>query len=391
MGNLNKLTKLVLGTSALVLVSAGSAHAANTTAGTNVQNTFTLGYTVGTTPQPVIDSDPSCTTSATRVCTNDPTDFTVDRLIDLTVVSNGDTTVVPGAQDQELVFLLTNEGNDAQDYTFNLVSESGDDFDTTGLTITYYFDDGVAGFGPGDIAGTAHTYTPGSGNNTETVYPTDFTGTVATGEDTSPLVWVVVSSDVPGAVADLDEAEVSLVAATANNGTAGATAVLAAADTGGNSLTGAAENVLADADSGANDGANDGAFAATGTYIVANPELDATKAVAIFSQDGSDCSDLSASATAGALAIPGACVEYVITVVNNGSTAGSNITDVDLSDVLPSDLEFIAAGVTTFDVADLSNPAANTDCDAGACTVALTDATLNFGQTGTVTIRALIK
>ena len=390
MGKLKTTLKCLLGASALTFISAGTAHAAGTQAGTNVQNTFTLEYTVGTTPQPTIDSSPSCVASATTTCTNDPTDFTVDRLIDLTVVSNGDTTVVPGAADQELVFLLTNEGNDLQDYVLSLVNEAGDEFDTTGLNITYYFDDGVAGFGPGDIAGTAYTYTPGSGENTETIYPTGSIDPAAT----SPQIWVVVDSDIPGAVDDLDEADITLVADTATDGTTGAAAVLVVADTGGNTLTGAAENVLADIDSdgaGTNDGANDGQYAATGTYIVANPDLSAVKTVSVFAQDDTNCGTIPGTPVAGALAIPGACVEYVITVTNSGSNAGSNVTDIDFADILPSDLEFIAADVTTFAPADLSAPSANTDCDAGACTVALTDATLNFGQTGTVIIRALIK
>ena len=395
MGKLFKLNKVLLGASALAVLTAGTAHAEGTAAGTNVQNTFTLEYTVGTTPQPVIDTSDDCVTSPTTDCSGTPTDFTVDRLIDLTVVSNGDTTVVPGAQDQELVFALTNEGNDEQDYTLDLVNESGDQFDTTGLTITYYFDDGVAGFGPGDIAGTAYTYTPGSGVNTETISPTGDTDPAAT----SPLVWVIVSSDIPTTAADPDvidlaKADITLIADTANDGTTGAVAVPAVADTGGNTLTGAAENVLADIDSdagGTNDGANDGSYAATGTYIVANPDLEAVKTVSVFAQDDTNCGTIPGTPVAGALAIPGACVEYVITVTNNGSNAGSNVTDIDFADILPSDLEFVAADVTTFAPADLSAPAANTDCDAGACTVALTDATLDFGQVGTVIIRALVK
>ncbi len=393
MGNLSRTLKCLLGASALAAFSAGTAHAAGTAAGTNVQNTFTLEYTVGTTPQPVIDTSDTCVAGPTTDCSGTPTDFTVDRLIDLTITAPAaPTTVVPGSTDQELVFLLTNEGNDVQDYVLSLVSATDDDFDTTGLNITYYFDDGVPGFGPGDIAGTAYTYTPGSGVNTETISPTGSIDPSAT----SPQVWVVIDSDVPGAIDDLDEADVTLIADTANDGTTGATAVLAVADTGGNTLTGAAENVLADIDSdgaGTNDGANDGQYAATGTYVVANPDLDAVKEVEVFAQDDTDCGDFAATATAGALAIPGACVEYVITVTNNGANAGSNVTDIDFSDTLPADLEFVAAQVTTFDAADLSVPAGPypLDCAADACVVEVTDATLDFGQTGTVVIRALIK
>lgn len=372
MGKLNKLTKLAMGVTAFAAVSGQAAYAGGTAAGTNVQNTFTLDYSVGGTPQPQIDTGPGGLDT--------PTEFTVDRLIDLTVVSNGDTTVAQGAQDEQLVFALTNTGNDTQDYVLSLVNEAGDEFDASGLTITYYFDDGTAGFGPGDTAGTAYTYTPGSGVNTESL-PAD------------TIVWVVVEGDIPAVLTDADTADITLVADTAEDGTTGAAAVLVTADTGGNTLTGAAENVLADIDSdgaGTNDGANDGQYAATGTYIVADADLAAAKTVTVFSQDGSGCGTIPGTATGG-LAIPGACVEYVISVTNNGSSAAANATDVDLTDILPSDLEFVSADVTVFAPATLSSPAANTDCDAGACTVAVTNGTVPFGQTATMVIRALVK
>ncbi len=376
MGIISKTTKVLLGATALTALSTGTAFAAGTAAGTTVENTFTLDYKVGGTDQPqIITCDTGCSTPGTS------TKFTVDRLIDLTVVSNGDTTVAQGAQDQELVFSLTNTGNDTQDYILSLVNATtGDQFDATGLNITYYFDDGTAGFGAGDLAGTAHTYTPGSALNTESLAP-----------DT--IIWVVVDGDIPAALTDLDEADITLVADTAVDGTTGAAATLVVADTGGNTLEGAAENVLADIDSdgaGTNDGANDGQYAATGTYIVADADMVATKAVTVISQDGSGCATIPGTPTGG-LSIPGACVEYVITATNNGTTAAANATDVDISDVLPPELEFVAATVTTFLPGTLTTPVSGTDCVGGACTVAVTAGALNFGETGTIVIRALLK
>ena len=385
MEKLYNITKVLLGFTALTALSGQAAFAAGTAAGTSVSNTFTLDYGVGGTVQPTIDTSASGT--------NTPTLFTVDRLIDLTVVSNGDTVVAQGAQDQELVFALTNLGNDSQDYVLSLVNESGDQFDATGLTITYYFDDGTAGFGATDLAGTPHTYTPGSSLNTQTLAP-----------DT--LVWVVVSGDIPVSLDDEDESDVSLVADTATDGADGATAVLVTADTDGNVLTGDAENVLADIDSGANDEANDGQYAATATYIVADADLEATKAVTVFSQDGAGCATIPGSASGG-YAVPGACVEYVITVINNGSSAAANVSDIDLADVLPASLIYVDSAVTTtLTGGTLTEPATDAVCDstylgpdgsAGGgddgetCTVSLVDANLAFGQTGTLTIRALVR
>jgi len=374
MGKFTKLTALVLGSTALTLVTAASASAGGTAAGTNVQNTFTLDYQVGGAVQPTIDTGPGGSDT--------PTEFTVDRLINLTVASDGDTTVAPGSTDQELVFSLQNTGNDTQGYTFALINEAGDEFDASGLDITYYFDDGTAGFGPGDLAGTAYTYTPGSGDLSESVGP-----------DT--LVWVVVSGDIAAAQTDGDTSAISLVADTAEAGTAGTPATLVTADAGGNTLTGAAENVLAD-DTGtasAGDADNDGAHSATGTYIVASADLVAAKTVTIFSQDGTGCATIPGTPAAGdQYAVPGACVEYVISATNNGTTAAANATDIDLTDILPDDLEFIAAVRSPeFTGGSFSAPATNTDCVSGACTVSLTNASLAFGETGTVTIRALVK
>ena len=79
MTNTKILLKALLGATALTVFTTGTAQAQNnfTPADTTVSNTFTLDYKVGGVDQPQIDS------SAT------PTIFTVDRLIDLTVTSNG--------------------------------------------------------------------------------------------------------------------------------------------------------------------------------------------------------------------------------------------------------------------------------------------------------------
>jgi len=108
--------KGLLAVAALTAFSTGSASAAGTAADTNVQNTFSLTYSVDGTEQPVIDTGPSGS--------NTPTEFTVDRKVDLTVVSNGNETVAPGEADAELTFTLTNTGNDTQGYDLSLVNEA---------------------------------------------------------------------------------------------------------------------------------------------------------------------------------------------------------------------------------------------------------------------------
>ena len=362
---INRILQGLAGVSAVSLFAASNAFAGGTAAGTNVQNTFTLNYEVGGTAQPEINNTAS------------PTEFTVDRLIDLTVASQGNTTVAPGAQDQTLLFQVTNTGNDTQAYSFALFNETGDQFDTTGLNITYYPDNGDGTCDATDITGAGTAYTPGSNAASADVAA-------------DAAICVVVDSDIPAGEADGNQAGIALVADTLGPvaGPDAGTPVIA--DTGGNTLTGAAENVLADGTGTAHEAANAGDHSAIGTYIVASPDLSATKSVSVYTQDGSACSTIPGTpGAAPQYAVPGACVEYVISTVNNGATASA--TNIDIQDVLPGDLTFINAQQSGFTGGTFTPPATNTDCTANACTVSLTGATLGAGNTGTITIRALIK
>ena len=388
----NTLLKGLLGATALTVFTAGNAHAQLTPAGTTVQNTFTLTYDVGGIAQPPIDtSDPGDP--------NGPTEFTVDRLIDLTVASQGDNTVAPGATDEELVFSVTNDGNDTQAYSLTVVEETGDDIDTddpAGATpvLVYYIDDGDG------------VYEPGAGDNAAITY--DPANPPELGPD--EVLWVVVTQDIPTTATDGNTADVSLVADTLEpdllsgggaNPNAG-TPVTADAD-GTNALTGVAENVLADGDGlTGNEGDNDGAHSATGAYIVASADITAVKAVEVFSQDGSGCATISlphTSPTPGDnYSIPGSCVEYVITVENAGSAPA---TDIVINDVLADELDFvnvvIGGDFTGTGALTPSAPATPLDCTGGACVINLSGETLPapvapaVSTTGLVIIRALVK
>lgn len=365
--------KSLLVVGAMTALSVGTASAAGTAADTNVQNTFSLSYSVDGTPQPTIDTGPGGT--------NNPTEFTVDRKVDLTVLSNGNETVAPGEQDAELTFTLTNTGNDTQGYDLSLVNEAGDDFDASGLTITYYVGNSATG--------TELTYTPG-------------TSTVDVPADGQ--LFVVVSGDIPttGTVSDNDDADITLIADTTEPGAAGSTSVPVVADTDGtNDVTGAAENVLADGTSTSNEVANAGDDSATGTYIVASADLAAAKTVGIISEDGAGCTVAPSFPTLPAFpttehAIPGACIEYRITVENTGDDASADASDLELVDILPDGLTFVNAYQNGFTGGTFNKPAANVNCDSGACTVELTStgagtpAGLAFSSTGVIVIRATV-
>ena len=182
-------TGLAMVVALCVSTIAGNAVAAGTDAGTTVSNSFTLDYSVGGTAQPQI------TPPAT-------TDFVVDRIINLTVTSQGDENVDPGETGAELVFSVLHSGNDNQRFEFILEQPTGDDFDATlGATpVTWYIDDGDGIFEPGgdDGAGTAIA------QNT------------SIGSDIAPdtLLWAVVDGDIPGTATDGQSADVTLVANT---------------------------------------------------------------------------------------------------------------------------------------------------------------------------------
>lgn len=379
----NKFLNGIVAASAITVLSVGAASAAGTAAGTSVSNTFTLDYSVGGVDQPTIDTGAGPTPT--------PTLFTVDRLVDLTVVSTGNTTVAPGAQDEELTFTLTNTGNDTQGYTFTLFNEDeagapATEFDATGLEITYYVGTSATG--------TAMTYTPGSGLSTIDV-PAD------------GQIFVVVSGDIPttgGAptMSDGDVADITLVANTVEPGAAGtATAEVTADVDGNNAITGAAENVLADGTGTARDLANQGDHSATATYIVASADLAASKTVGIISEDGSGCAAAITfprpAFTTTEYSVPGACIEYRITAQNTGSGAAADATDLEIVDVLPADLSFVQAAQNGFTGGIFNTPGSGQDCTGGACTVELTSvgagtpAGLANSSTGVIVIRALLK
>ena len=131
----SKIGQLFAGRIAAVVgafaVISGAAYAQNdfTDAGTNVQNTFTLDYDISGTSQPTITNDPG-TSIPGAVVQGSETEFTVDRLVDLQVTQqNSPLTVAPGTSSAVLEYLLVNEGNDNQSYSFSIADVSGDDFD----------------------------------------------------------------------------------------------------------------------------------------------------------------------------------------------------------------------------------------------------------------------
>lgn len=391
-----KLMKGLMGATALTVLSTGTAFAQNafTPAGETVSNTFTLNYEVNDTPQPTIDN------------TGTPTEFNVDRLVNVTVSSPANTNVVADQDDALLPFVVVNNGNDEHAYLLGFEQAGADDYDTTAATtapdIIFYDetadtnDDGVLSQAERDAA-TPQSYntTPGSVN----------VPVLAADE----RVFVFVRQNIPAGLVDGDDAGILLYANTQTvTGGTGTTLTYTEtlADSDGvndaNALT--VENVLADEDGPAttNDGVTDGAHSAQGLYIVENPNVVASKEVfGVSAATPGTCDPIAAvgsytKPTANTeYFTPNSCVEYIIQVGNSGAT---DATDIDLTDILPDNLTIRQAAVrgdlvlpTTAPVGNLAQPAAGTACDGTAvCTVALTNATLASGTPGTPTVGYLV-
>lgn len=114
----------------------------------------------------------------------------------------------------------------------------------------------------------------------------------------------------------------------------------------------------------------------------AMPELSASKTASVFSEDGAECENLAATPPtepATPVAVPGACIQYNITVQNTGPVAA---TAVELADNLPAQLAYVTSGLAGWQAGSLS---------VAGNTLTLTGGELGAGQTASITIRARVR
>ncbi len=289
-----KRTKQLLGAvSAIALVglSTSPAFAAGTTAGDSITNNVSVAYQVGGVDQ-------------TEETASDT--FTVDRKVDVVVaeVGGASTSVSPGETQAAITFDVTNSSNDVVDLDLSIVQSTTDDFDIS--NVQFYLDDGNGIFDAGDTLIT-------------------FLDEMA--EDETRTVHVV--GDTPISATNGQTADVALIAdAHAGGGAAALGAELT--DTAGANTAGI-DTVLADL-AGDEDVANQGDFSDTDTYVVAGADIVVTKASTVVSDP--------INGTTNPKAIPGATIEYCITVANAAGAATA--TGVNVNDVLPADVTYDA-------------------------------------------------
>jgi uncharacterized repeat protein (TIGR01451 family) len=260
-----------------------ASHAAGTAAGTNIQNTAQVSYTVG---------------GSTVTTSSNTSSLTVAEILDAVLTIAAPTvTVSPGATAEELVFTLTNTGNGTE--TFNLTALSagvvGDDFDPTLASPAIYFDTDSSGdFSGGDVA-----YNAGANNP-------------VLAADAS--VRLIVVNNIPGAALNGNRGRSQLTAAAATGTGAPGTAFIGGGDGGVDAVA----------------GTTGGDSVLFGEYLIADVQLTAVKSQTIVDQFG------------GARPLPGARINYQVVVTPSGS---GNATAAAFSDLVPTNTTYVAGSL----------------------------------------------
>lgn len=361
----NKLSKAAIaGTIAALLMSISpAAFAIGTAANSKVTNSFTLDYTAGGAQQATVSNQ------------DDEIEFIVDRVIDLTVDSLGDKITMPGALGQDLVFSLSNTGNDLQAYNLRIVNENGDHsddhFDVTNIEILICQDDGDGIFEPGGDDGQ---FIP---HNTR-----------AQTQDLAAdaVLWVAIRAAMPAAgLTTGQRGKVTLIAETME---------ASIKESSGKPLShehnthNTQENYFADQSGTSHEQDGNGDHSASAFYTIDAPNLSAENAITIHSQTGEGCFDFSSAQQEG-FAIPGACVEYMFTIENTGGTFAAE--DISFVNTLDETLKFAMARMSGFSGGAIAHPAMEQDCASADCNISISNAALAPGEIGVVTIRALLK
>lgn len=284
---------------ALAALAASPAYASGTAAGTTITNTVTVNYQVGSVAQTA--------SSASNT-------FTVDRKVNLTIAEVGTTTttVSPGQTAAVTTFTVTNTSNATLDFALSAAQQTGgtgahsntDTFDVTNVKI--YVD--TNGNGTYDV-----------GTDTLVTYLDELAA------DASKTVFVV--ADVPLSLTTGNVAAVTLTATGREGGTAGSQGIALVETSGAN--TAGMDTVFADT-AGATDAARDAAFSAKDDYTILAAALTVTKLSTVIADP--------INGSTNPKAIPGATIEYCITV--NNAAGSATATSIAISDPLPSTVTY---------------------------------------------------
>ena len=278
-----------------VLSAAPSAvEAAGTAAGTVIQNTATLTYSIGGGPP--------------QSATTPPATFSVAEVINVTLVWQDAANVAVSSPDSNraLTFVVTNTGNGSE--AFSLARNNaiaGDNYDPlNGAAGALFLENGVqAGF-------------QASGPNADTLYVAG-SNDPALAADASRIVYVV--SDTPAALATGSVGRIELAAAATTPGAAGAAPGTSFAGLGQGGVDAVVGSTRAQARQ-------------TGGYIVSGVAVLLAKSI------------VSVVDPAGGTTVrSGSIVTYRIVLSVNGGGSADNLT---LDDPLPANTSYVSNSIT---------------------------------------------
>lgn len=324
---------------ALAVVAPQWAMATGTSSGTSIANKATVNYKVSTVSQTPIESSP--TGNATPgVGSGTNTTFLVDDKVIFTIATNnsGYVTTYPGSSAVALKFTVTNTGNTVNDFNLSHIVGAANTF--TASSIAYYEDTNSNG-----------TYQ--AGTDAAITYIDELAA------DASKVVFLVAT--VPLAATNGQVANYALKAVAYAGGTSSSLGALTT-NTAGADTPGVVDIVLADIDS---DGAGtDDAAQYNGIYVIwaggvaGSPEpsnegyqvsaasLTITKTSAVVYDPINN--------TTNPKAIPGARVEYTITIANGAGAAQA--TEVTVTDQIPTNTAFYVDGYDTVKGIQVTSP-----------------------------------
>lgn len=309
-----------------------TAFAVGTDSGVSINNRATVSYTVGSVAQTPIESSP--TGNATPGAGSGAnTTFVVDNKI-LHVVSEVGGTVSstgPGATNVVATFLVTNQGNTAQGYALTATNI------TTGTASPF-----AGGTNDNADVNNLRVFVDTNGNNVYDAGTDTATAINSLAEDA--FVRVFVLADVPLTATNNQFANVQLAARAAVAGTSGATLVTQSA---GADNPAAVDVVFADVGVVARDGIHE----ASDQYAIQSATLSVQKTSTVVSDPFNN--------TTNPKAIPGATVQYAITVTNTGASAA---TGVAINDPLPANTVFVQGAYTGTTDVEVQVGAATTRC-----------------------------
>lgn len=304
--------KRLAAVAALISVGAwqSAAFAVGTPANTSIANRATVNFSVGGNPQTLVESSPAGNTVA-GLGNGANTAFVVDDRIDLTVseVSGGNTNINPGQLGAVTSFRVRNTGN--APHAFQLTA--------TNLAAGSVFGNADSGV---DLNNLRTFVDNGDGNYVAVDDSQTNIGTLAA--DTEVIIFVLADAPLTG-LSNGQFANVRLTATAAVNNTPATPSTQTPATTVDTANT--VDIVFGDG-AGVGDALRDGRHSNDDQYVVQAATMTVTKT----SQVISDPFTGNLGAANFPKAIPGAFVEYTVTVNNNGGAAA---TAVAITDPLP--------------------------------------------------------